>query len=152
MEPVLSVNAPSIVSEIIDGEAVIMDLSSGHYFSTQGSGAEVWAGIEAGLPRSGIVERLAGVYDCDRSELEVAVDAFVVELLERRLVIETIAPGQAIITSVWASPSAGHVRQAFAVPALNAYADMEDLLLLDPIHDVDAVGWPTAKPADQPPL
>jgi hypothetical protein len=27
-------------------------------------------------------------------------------------------------------------------PKLEKYTDMEDLLLLDPIHDVQEVGWP----------
>ena len=34
-----------------------------------------------------------------------------------------------------------------AAPVLNKYSDMQDLLLLDPIHDVDEeAGWPTNKP------
>jgi hypothetical protein len=28
---------------------------------------------------------------------------------------------------------------------LNVYSDMQDLLTLDPIHDVDAAGWPMPK-------
>jgi hypothetical protein len=28
---------------------------------------------------------------------------------------------------------------------LNKYTDMQDLLLLDPIHEVDAAGWPSTK-------
>jgi len=36
----------------------------------------------------------------------------------------------------------------FRAPVLNVYADMKDLLLLDPIHDVDEVGWPTPKSVD----
>ena len=42
MEPILSINSPSVVGEIIDGEAVIMDLRAGHYFSSQGAGCEIW--------------------------------------------------------------------------------------------------------------
>jgi hypothetical protein len=30
----------------------------------------------------------------------------------------------------------------FAQPVLNKFTDVEDLLMLDPIHDVDAAGWP----------
>jgi hypothetical protein len=32
---------------------------------------------------------------------------------------------------------------------LNKYSDMQELLLLDPIHDVDDAGWP--KPNPDPP-
>ncbi len=33
----------------------------------------------------------------------------------------------------------------FQIPVLDVYSDMQDLLLLDPIHDVDETGWPTPK-------
>jgi hypothetical protein len=41
--------------------------------------------------------------------------------------------------------STGQSRQ-FVPPVLERYDDMEDLLLLDPVHDVDAQGWPQPAP------
>jgi hypothetical protein len=36
---------------------------------------------------------------------------------------------------------------AFTQPVLEVYTDMQDLLLLDPIHEVDEeAGWPSPKP------
>jgi hypothetical protein len=32
----------------------------------------------------------------------------------------------------------------FAEPALEKHTDMQDLILLDPVHEVDARGWPHA--------
>ncbi len=145
MEPTLRINAPAVVGEIIDGEAVIIDLASGHYFSTQGSGAEIWSGVEAGLGRSGIAGTLAGRYECDRTELEHAVDAFVAELLERRLIVEDARHEGTAPAPVRPSLPNGHARTVFVAPVLNAYSDMEDLLMLDPIHDVDEAGWPKPK-------
>lgn len=122
-----------------------MDLATGHYFSTQGSGAAIWSGVEAGLGRAGIAATLAGVYECDRTELERAVEAFVSELLERGLIVEDARPDADAPSTVRASSSNGHPRSVFVAPVLNAYSDMEDLLLLDPIHDVDETGWPKPK-------
>jgi hypothetical protein len=34
----------------------------------------------------------------------------------------------------------------FRVPVLNRYSDMADMLLLDPVHDVEESGWPVPKP------
>jgi hypothetical protein len=34
-----------------------------------------------------------------------------------------------------------------AAPVLEKYTDMQELLLLDPIHDVEEAGWPKARPA-----
>jgi hypothetical protein len=36
-------------------------------------------------------------------------------------------------------------REPFAAPALNTFSDMQELLLLDPIHEVDEAGWPVAR-------
>jgi hypothetical protein len=38
-------------------------------------------------------------------------------------------------------------KTVFNAPVLNKYTDMQDLLLLDPIHEVDATGWPSTKPS-----
>jgi hypothetical protein len=34
---------------------------------------------------------------------------------------------------------------AFVAPVLHKHTDMQDLLLLDPIHEVDETGWPSVK-------
>jgi hypothetical protein len=34
----------------------------------------------------------------------------------------------------------------FVTPCLQKYTDMEELLLIDPIHEIDEVGWPSARP------
>ena len=41
-------------------------------------------------------------------------------------------------------------KPSFEAPILHKYTDMQDLLLLDPIHEVDEAGWPVARPAVSP--
>jgi hypothetical protein len=41
-ESVYCLRSNAVISEIIDGEAVIMDMGSGSYFSTVGIGADIW--------------------------------------------------------------------------------------------------------------
>ena len=36
--------------------------------------------------------------------------------------------------------------QVFSPPVVEKYTDMQDLVLLDPVHEVDERGWPHAKP------
>ena len=44
-------------------------------------------------------------------------------------------------------PSAGASRTGdFVPPMLARFNNMSDLLLLDPIHDVDEQGWPRERP------
>ena len=67
------------------------------------------------------------------------LDAFLGDLRENELV-----------AAADEAPDAGNVDAAtaptvYAKPALHVYADMEELLLLDPIHDVSGeAGWPHA--------
>ena len=37
----------------------------------------------------------------------------------------------------------------FVPPTLEKYTDMQDLVLLDPVHEVDERGWPHAQAAAQ---
>ena len=147
MDPTLRVNAPAVVAEVIDGEAVIMDLASGHYFSTQGVGSDIWRAIEGGASRSDIVRSLVSAYDVEPHVAGSAVTSFVEELVLRKLVIESNGePPHA--TPVEAAGSGS--RLPFTPPVLNSYTDMEELLLLDPIHDVDETGWPMPKTPETP--
>lgn len=37
---------------------------------------------------------------------------------------------------------------AYFAPKLDIYTDMQELLLLDPVHDVDETGWPAQRKHD----
>jgi hypothetical protein len=151
VERILKINAPAVVSEIIDGEAVIMDLASGHYFSMQHVGCDIWRSINGEGTRSAIVRSLVEGYVVDASEARRAVDSFVSDLIERKLVVEMDGDGSASEVGTETAPQANEPRKEFTQPVLNAYADMQDLLLLDPIHDVDETGWPMPKPPQAAP-
>ena len=42
----LRVNRPTVISETIDGEAVVINLDSGHYYSLDGTAGEIWSLVE----------------------------------------------------------------------------------------------------------
>ena len=137
------VRSPGVVSEIIDGEAVIMNLKSGNYFSTDRAGALIWDWIGQGRDRASIMAGLSAAYDADKSTIEDTTSRFIDELITQELIEVADKPGATPPASSDA-PRGGR-KKSFAAPALNTYSDMKDLLLLDPIHDVDEVGWPTPK-------
>jgi hypothetical protein len=130
--------APAVVSEVIDGEAIIMDLRSGNYFSADGSGALVWQAIAEGCGREAILAWAADAFDAEPARLTADIDAFIAQLTQHGLVeVEDAAASSPTPASL--------VRGAYRTPVLSIYTDMQDLLLLDPIHDVDEAGWPTRK-------
>jgi len=50
------------------------------------------------------------------------------------------------VTAPLASPARQDAaRPAFEPPVLTTFSDMQELLWLDPIHEVDDAGWPIAR-------
>lgn len=143
---VFKINQPFVVSELIDGEAVIMNLQSGNYYSARHSGALLWDWIEKGVSQGDMPTGLARVYAGDLSEVERDVAAFIDTLIEQQLIIEASADSSTPPPPVVHEGNSNSLLPYLA-PVLEVYADMQDLLLLDPIHDIDEVGWPVAKPS-----
>ena len=140
--PLYKVRDRDIVSEIIDEEAIIMDLSSGTYFSAEGVGAVIWDGIICGFEVLRIKQRILQAYAHDAAGLEADFEDFAAALLANNLVE---AADSADLPSVeWSMPLPAHKRD-YDRPVLTRYDDMQDLTLLDPIHDVEETGWPNRK-------
>ena len=142
MDQAYQPNSPAVASEIIDSEAVIMHLKSGKYYSAAASGGFIWSCIERQQPVARVVDLFIEQYAATREQATAAVDSFVRDLLAEDLIREVsdqLPTSRLSLAELGGSPS----RKAFISPALNVYSDMQDLLLLDPIHDVDEVGWPT---------
>jgi hypothetical protein len=136
----LGVGGPSIVHETIEGEVIIVNLDKGLYFSTDGVGACIWTMIVAGRTADEILFWATDAFDADEV---VAADVaeFLNELHENELVHVVAETSEDGDFDPPAAPA------SYEKPTLQVYADMEELLLLDPIHDVsDDAGWPHAAP------
>lgn len=140
MHQTYRVTKPEVVADVIDGEAVIMNLKTGKYFNSEGTGGECWDALASGLSVAQIVDQLAAKYSADRTTIASGVEEFVQDLVAHKLITPCDTAPPEVVARALNSPPA-----PFHVPTLNVYSDMEDLLLLDPIHDVDAAGWPTPK-------
>lgn len=136
----LSIAGPSVVHETIEGEVVIVNLDKGLYFSTDGVGAHIWAMIVAGRDADEILAWGTSTFDGVETVAD-DVAGFLDDLRGNELVREVATtPSVADLESVVAPTQ-------YEKPALHVYADMEELLLLDPIHDVnDDAGWPHPQP------
>jgi hypothetical protein len=136
------VNDPQVISETVGGETIIVNLASGHYFNLQGTAVEVWEAILRGESTAGVVAGLAARYAAADGEIEEAVDTLLTELTVAELVTPEEDDGDAPVAA--AAPPVGQERPAFERPGLTTFTDMQDIILLDPVHEVDARGWPHA--------
>jgi len=132
---------PHVMHETIDDEVVVVNLSTGTYYSFDGVGVRLWEWIDGGRSSDDLV-RIARVHFAgDGDAVAQSVRRFLAELREEGLVATEAAATGGTPDPV---PTGGTV--AFVEPALQKYTDMEALLLADPIHDVDeSAGWPHKK-------
>jgi hypothetical protein len=140
------VNTPTVTHEIIDGEAVIINLDSGNYYSLVEEGSFIWSLVEKGASASEVQNAILQTYQGDAQEIDRGVQELLSQLQEENLIVPVDAAGEAVDV---ASSDTNPDKPLFNPPSLNKYSDMQELLLLDPIHDVDDAGWP--KPNPDPP-
>lgn len=72
----------------VEDEVVLLNLEDGIYFSLDAIGARIWDLLTAGTTRDRIVAAILAEYEADPAEVERDVDAFLDQLLARRLVRE----------------------------------------------------------------
>jgi len=139
------INTPAVVSDIIDGEAVILSLVTGNYYSLEGSGAEIWDLLVQGLAITEVTETLSGRYGVGLEVIEAAVTQLIHDLEAEELISQVESRDSDASNAFTVSDSAkSNPGQAFIPPKLVKYTDLQDLLLLDPIHEVSPEGWPVA--------
>lgn len=120
-------NAPPCIADVVEGDAVAIDLDSGVYYHLRGDTGTVFEALAAGVAPREVALAGGG---------EAAVEDFLRRAQADGLLRQR--PGGPVPGTVapWAGP----------LP-YESYADMAALLALDPIHDVDeTAGWPVARP------
>lgn len=122
----------------IDGEVIVIHMTSGKYYSLTGAAAVIWESLAK--PHS--VASLAGLFadlPADgRSAIASVLDRLVAENL-----VQVCADTPGSVSTVLDSVA------PWQHPVVEAYNDMQDLLLADPIHDVDEHGWPSLPPGNK---
>lgn len=140
------VNAPTVISETIDGETVIINLDTGAYYSLRETGAAVWQLVERGATWQTIGSELVQRYDAPPETIEAGIRSLLDELAQEELIVPQ--DGERPAPEPTGAVSADSPRRLpFVPPALQKFTDMADLLLLDPIHDVGEEGWPAPRRA-----
>jgi len=144
------VNTPTVTHETIDGEAVIINLDSGNYYSLIEVGSFIWGLVEKGSSASEVQNLVLQTYQGDANEVDRCVQELLAQLQQEGLIVPVDGEGALNLVQLnQVLPSNNnHEKPSFNPPLLNKYSDMQELLLLDPIHDVDEAGWP--KPNQDP--
>lgn len=139
------VNSGPVIGEVIDGEAVIINLTTGNYYSLNESGATIWDSLAQPASLDGIVARLTSLYDASAEQAEADARALLDALEREQLIVGTEENGAPVQAASEPAPSA---RAGYEPPRFEKHTDMQDLILLDPVHEVGEQGWPNVKIGD----
>jgi hypothetical protein len=135
---------PRLMHETIEGETIMINGETGNYYSLNSVGSAIWRAIEANAAPDQIVRFIAARYEAPRDEIRAAVNDFLAELEREELVVRGGAAGEPRL-ELLAVDSAVSTTSPFSRPSLEKHTDMQDLILLDPVHEVDPQrGWPHA--------
>ena len=137
----LRANAPRVAHELVDDEVVIIDFTTGAYFSAVGTAAEAWISLAAGTPPDEVAAEFASRYGANLDEARNDVTRFVEQLVADALLV---ARDDHRVEEPMLPPPAA----AYTAPELERFTDLTDLILLDPVHDVTAQGWPHPRGSD----
>ena len=139
------INSPKVISETLEGESIILNYETGAYYSLNDAATEIWECISKEKPVSGIMDHLSSVYQTSGQDVQKAVESFIERLKTEALIVASQSSA-ASVPVTGTEKSSSPEKRVFEEPSFEKFTDMEDLLLLDPIHEVNEEGWPHAQP------
>src|SRR5262245_36512605 len=136
---------PDVAHESFEDEVILIHFKTGRYFRLDTAGRVAWSALERGATVGDVSRALGRRFDAAPAALHAAAGTFLDALLAESLVVPKNGahPHPPAADGVPAASPAP--RAPLAPPRLEVFTDLEDLLLLDPIHDIDESGWPHAK-------
>jgi hypothetical protein len=135
-------NRRDVAHEAFDGEVILIHFPSGRYFRLDAAGKVGWSAVEHGATRSSVAQALRASFEVDERAALASAGRFLEALASHGLVVEGTAAANGAAA---APPTSSSARAPFSEPAIEVFTDLQELFLVDPIHDVDETGWPSAK-------
>lgn len=128
MAQYLKPNSNGVASKVVDGEAILINLSNGMYYSMDAVGGYIWSLIEAGYEVDSVINAVTHHYRVDEEMAKNDVQNLVQQLLDEELVVASGNGVSAEPIEAVESPES----DSYTSPHLNKFDDMVDLFALDP--------------------
>ncbi|WP_138753976.1 hypothetical protein [Paenibacillus sinopodophylli] len=135
-------NEEKMFYDMADGQAIVINFVTGMYYGASALGSMVLDALMQGQEPKQIVDTIKNNEGCV-VDIDQRVERFIAALTEKEIFISDNQP--------YSQESLGHfvvVNGDYSLE-LNEFAEVQDLLLADPVHDVEAdMGWPKLKEED----
>lgn len=132
-------NEEQMFYDIAEGQAVVIDFTTGIYYGTSSLGSVVLDRLIAGCAPEKIAAAVKALPGCPE-DMDVKLNEFAAKLQEIGILItgETQDGGDEPIEEK-------ALAEGFEL-SVEAFSEVQDLILADPVHDVDVEqGWPVLK-------
>jgi hypothetical protein len=140
------INTPDVTHELLDGEVIVVHVVTGAYYSLGGPAATIWGWLDRGAEIEAMCNRIVELNGADRESIGADLHRFTADLQAEGL-ISSLQPANGARVAL--DDTADEAIVPFRSPKFEKYSDMEELLLVDPIHEVSPQGWPE-KLSDNP--
>lgn len=124
----LLANKEEFASKLFEGEAIIVNLVTGVYYSMENVGAMFWQMVDKGCSLREIVAAIAARYDVSSEQAEADVEQSAAELLQENLV----QVSDYTVPSKETHKVEPQPKLRYDPPTLNIYRDIAKLWAFDP--------------------
>ncbi len=129
-------NDGEVASKVLDGEAILINLSSGTYYSMDKTTSVIWSMISLGFDFEEIIGEVCELYNMKPDGIKNDVEALFTDLINENIIVPSNDAKR--IGDFNEAPE----NRAYEKPKLNIYNDMKDLLALDPpMPRLEDVPW-----------
>jgi hypothetical protein len=137
-------NSQEIAMERFEDGPVMINFLTGRYFSLNPWAELIWNSLATGQSEGQLLSALGKLpvtQAVPSEQLTADIRSFLGILIEQRLVAVTQNSQASSSLDLFAM-----MPPIYEAPSLEIFDDLADLILLDPIHDVnESLGWPVAQ-------
>jgi Coenzyme PQQ synthesis protein D (PqqD) len=129
-------NDAEVASKVMDGEAILINLSNGTYYSMDKTASIIWSMIYLQYNVDEITNKICEIHNVKPDDIKNDIEDLFKSLIDEKIIIESNDEERA--GDFNETPES----RQYEKPKLNTYNDMKDLLALDPpMPRLDDIPW-----------
>jgi len=120
-------NDSEVAAKVMDGEAILINLGTGIYYSLDDVASSVWSSIEQGATTEQVAAQVCAQFDCSSERALADVPEFLATLHAEGLIrTAEEEPCDRVVTTAVAG------KAGYATPSMEKFDDMAEMFALDP--------------------
>ena len=143
----LYINEEEVCGKVVEGEAIIINLSNGIYYSLDGVGGTVWQLIELRYSIEEMTQAISAHHKVSSEQVKADLEKLIDEMVQENIVKLSDEENLQKESQTLEIQQNG----SYESPTLNIYRDMGNLLALDPpMPGLTDMNWKAPETASTP--